>query len=411
MIERMFDYTDLVEAAIRSCDQAVRDVSRVDVGSLDRGELGRLAVRVGRHIDKMKALHARIVVEADRAMSWQESGARDAAEWLSNETGTSRGEARSRLRLGAALETSQELSDAVDNEEISASAAEQLHDAIVNPPAGSDADDLTDLIDAAKGTGPHDAKATAERWREIHTTETPEQRTARRFAKRSVTSKPAVDGLVETTVVLPELEHRQVMNAITHVAGPWNADDDRSHAQRLADGLIQLCKAYAAGAVTGGREKPTILIGCSADTIAGLSDEPGWTAHRDCIPADVVRHLAEDAILRRVVQAGDVVINMGTRVRFATDDQYQALIIRDGGCRWPGCHIPAAWCEIDHLTPVPQGGRSDLDNEVLWCTHHHHVKHRIGVRVHGDAHALTLEMPDGRLIHCPPGGRRTRAAA
>ena len=65
-------------------------------------------------------------------------------------------------------------------------------------------------------------------------------------------------------MILPELEHRQFMNAISHVAGDWDANDTRTPAQRLADGLIQLCQAYAAGTVTGGREKPTILIGCSA---------------------------------------------------------------------------------------------------------------------------------------------------
>ena len=394
-----------METALHSLDQAVRDLSRVLLDELGPTELGALAVRVGRHIDKVKMLHSRIVVEADRAQSWRESGARDMADWLSGKTGTSRGEAQSRQRLGEALGESQELADAVENDELSAAAAEQLHDAIMNPPEGTDADDLAELIDAAKGGGPRDVKAAADRWREIHSSETAEQRTARRLAKRSVSSRPPSDGMVESTVVLPELEHRQFMNAIGHVAGDWDANDTRTPAQRLADGLVQLCKAYAAGTVTGGREKPTILIGCTAETMAGLSDEPGWTSHGDRIPADVVRHLAEDAILRRVVVAGDAVINMGNRVRFATDDQFQALMIRDGGCRWPGCHIPAAWCEIDHLIPVPEGGPSDLDNEVLWCVHHHLVKHRTGVKVLGDAHHLHLLMPDGTLIACPPKGQ------
>ncbi len=405
MIEHMFDSVPFMDTALHSLDQAVRDLSRVPLDELGSSELGALAIRVGRHIDKVKMLHSRIVVEADRAQSWRESGARDMADWLSGKTGTSRGEAQSRQRLGEALDKSQELADAVENDELSAAAAEQLHDAIMNPPDGTDADDLADLIDAAKGGGPRDVKAAADRWREIHSSETAEQRTARRFAKRSVSSRPPSDGMVESTVVLPELEHRQFMNAISHVAGDWDANDTRTHAQRLADGLVQLCKAYAAGTVTGGREKPTILIGCTAETMAGLSDEPGWTSHGDRIPADVVRHLAEDAILRRVVVAGDAVINLGTRVRLASDDQYQALMLRDGGCRWPGCHIPPAWCEIDHLIQVIEGGPTDLDNEALWCSHHHHVKHRAGVTVLGDAHDLHLLMPDGTLVACPPKGQ------
>ena len=38
--------------------------------------------------------------------------------------------------------------------------------------------------------------------------------------------------------------------------------------------------------------------------------------------------------------AGTTIIELGNRVRFATDDQYQALMIRDGGCRFPGCSVP-----------------------------------------------------------------------
>ncbi len=138
-IEHLYGGVMGVETALGSLDRLLTDLARVELDTLDRGELGRFAIRLGRGIDKAKYFHAKVVLEADRAQSWQESGARDAAEWLSNQTGTSRGEANSRLRLGEALETSPELSDAVDNNEITASAAEQLHDAIVNPPDGTDA--------------------------------------------------------------------------------------------------------------------------------------------------------------------------------------------------------------------------------------------------------------------------------
>jgi hypothetical protein len=309
------------------------------------------------------------------------------------------------------LESSKKLEDAVENGELSAAAAEQLHEAITNPPDGTDAEDLEDLIDAAKGSRPGDAKQAADRWREIHSTETPEERSERRFKKRSITSKPADDGLVETTVILPELQHRQVMNALNHAAGRYHADDDRTPAQRLADGLINLAQAYASGTVTGGREKPTLLIGCTAEAIAGLSDEPGWTAHGDRIPADVLRQLAENAILRRIVDAGNSIIDLGNKVRFFTDDQYAALMARDGGCRFPGCTIPAAWCEADHLVPVSEGGASDLLNAALWCPYHHQFKHRSGVRVIGDADDLWLQLPDGRRLHCPPKGLPARRTA
>ncbi len=411
MIERVFDMMVLMDAALGTLDRLVTDLAAVDLDALDTSQLGSFAVALGRGIDRLTACHAKVVRAADDRVVWAASGARDIDDWLASRTGTSRGTATARRKLGEALELCTTLDDAVTRGSLSAEAAVQLHDAIVNPPAGTDADDVDDLIGLVHGAGPRDARAAADRWREIRSGETEQQRAERRYARRSLTSRPAVDGLVETTLVLPELEHRQVINAITHAAGAYHADDDRTTAQRLADGLVDLAKAYAAGTITGGREKPTLLVGCTADTLVGLSDEPGWTAHGDHIPADVIRHLAENANLRRLITAGSAVIDLGTRIRYATDDQYQALMMRDGGCRFPGCTIPAAWCEADHLIPAEHGGPTNLDNLVLWCTHHHHYKHRHDITVIGDANNLSLRLPDGRVLACPPKHRPTQAAA
>ncbi len=400
-----------METSLASLDRLIADLAAVELDVLSVDQLGAFAVSFGRGIDRLTAFHATVVRAADDRRVWSGSGARDVEDWLSSQTGVSRSTAMSRRKLGEALEQSERLGAAVALGELSAEAAVQLHDAIVNPPAGTDADDVDDLIGLVHGAGPRDARAAADRWREIRSGETPEQRSQRRYARRSLTSRPAADGLVETTLVLPELEHRQVINTITHATGTYHADDDRTHAQRMADGLINLAKAYAAGTITGGREKPTLLITCTADTLTGLSDEPGTTAHGDHIPADVIRHLAENANLRRLITAGSAVIDLGTRIRYATDDQYQALAARDGGCRHPDCTIPAAWCEADHLIPAEHGGPTNLDNLVLWCTHHHHYKHRHDITVIGDANHLSLRLPDGQVLACPPKHRPTQAAA
>lgn len=407
----MFDTLFFMEAALGTLDRLVADLAAVELDVLATEQLGVFAIALGRGIDRLTAFHAKVVHAADERKAWAGCGARDMDDWLASRTGTSRSTAAARRKLGEALDSSKQLDDAVTHGEMSAEAATQLHDAITNPPQGADDDDVDDLIDATKGASPRDTRAAADRWRELRSGESEQERAERRFARRSLTSRPAADGLVETTLVLPELEHRQVMNAVNHAAGAWCPDDGRTHQQRMADGLINLAKAYASGTVTGGREKPTLLINCTAETIAGRSDEPGWTAHGDRIPADVVRHLAENAHLRRLITAGSAVIDLGTRIRYATDDQYQALAARDGGCRHPGCTIPPAWCEVDHLIPAEVGGPTDLDNLVLWCDYHHHFKHRHDVTVIGDAHDLHLQLPDGRIIACPPKRRPTQAAA
>ena len=148
-----------------------------------------------------------------------------------------------------------------------------------------------------------------------------------------------------------------------------------------------------------------------AATWAGLSDRPGRTQEGHEVPAHVVRRLAEDARIQRVVTAGSEVLELGRAERWATDAQWRALVVRDQRCRWPGCHIPAQWCDVDHLVAWDDGGDTDLDNLILWCRHHHTEKHRPGVRVSGTVEHVVVHLANGTAIECPLPGRPTSAAA
>jgi hypothetical protein len=108
--------------------------------------------------------------------------------------------------------------------------------------------------------------------------------------------------------------------------------------------------------------------------------------------------------------AGSHVLDLGRTVRYATERQYEALVARDGGCREPGCNLPPAWCQIDHLHDWILGGETDLDNLALWCSFHHHQKHLPGVKVLGNAHNLRLQMPDGSIKDCPPKSRTQQSS-
>jgi len=248
-----------------------------------------------------------------------------------------------------------------------------------------------------------------ETWRELHSAETPQEAKERRYRRRSVTFSRPVDGMVTATAVLPQLDASQFRRALSAIAGKPSEADERTTEQRLADGLIQLVAAHAKGQVRGGRESTTLLVIGSAETLAGLSDHPGHTADGDPVPAHVLRRLAGDARVQRVVTAGDEILALGRAVRFATDAQWKALLVRDECCRWAGCRMPAAWCDVDHLEPWEVGGLTELDNLVLWCRHHHREKHHSGVQVIGDAHDLKLVLADGTLVDCSL--RRSRAAA
>ncbi|HQZ35607.1 MAG TPA: HNH endonuclease signature motif containing protein [Ilumatobacteraceae bacterium] len=387
--------------------QAADALLAVQIATLTPQALALGVICTQQIIDRFMLANAQFMAAADRAGVWQGTGARDMADWLTNTTQTSYGTAKGLLELGAAADAAPEIAAAVAAGELSAASATTLHDAVTHAPAGAD---VGELVDAVKGAKPSAARKAAERWKEINsgTTESEEAREHRRYQKRSVRAGQPTDGMVTTTVTLPVAQWRQFMNAIHFVGGKPGQGDTRTTEQRLADGLTMLCDALAKGEVKGGRERPTMLLVFDIDAYLGETDTPARTANGDRIPACVARHIAENALLQRITQAGSKILDLSTTSRLASDDQYKALLLRDEGCRWPGCEIPAAWCEIDHLVPFP-AGPTDLINLVLWCSHHHHEKHRPGIRVLGNAVNLRIQLPDGTILDC--NQRRASAAA
>ncbi len=358
-------------------------------------------------LDRLRGVHAGLLHEAERRLLWQGSGYRSAADWLAGVAKTSRGEAQSRARLGKALGASKKLKDALADGSMSAATAESVSHAVNDRPDGASDGDVDDLVDACRGADPVDAREAVETWRRTFDGDSEHDAEERRHQRRSLTVKPVGDGMAQLTALLPEVRMRQVVNSISQAAGKPCEHDQRTTAQRLADGLVQLTVAHAKGEVKGGREKPTILITIGAEAHAGHGEGAGYTAHGDGVPAHVVRMLAEDALLQRVLTIGTEILELGREVRYATEAQYRALVVRDGGCRWPGCRIPAGWCDIDHLLAWEDGGRSDLDNLVMWCRHHHTEKHRPGVQVLGGVHDLRLRLADGTIVYCSPNKHAT----
>jgi 5-methylcytosine-specific restriction endonuclease McrA len=71
----------------------------------------------------------------------------------------------------------------------------------------------------------------------------------------------------------------------------------------------------------------------------------------------------------------------------------RAVILRDGGCAFPGCGRPARWCQAHHIWHWSHGGPTALDNLVLLCAHHHNVVHHHGWQVHLDTNRLPVFTP------------------
>jgi hypothetical protein len=74
----------------------------------------------------------------------------------------------------------------------------------------------------------------------------------------------------------------------------------------------------------------------------------------------------------------------------------RAVALRDRHCQWPGCDIPAAWCDVHHIRPWSRGGVTAIHNLVMLCGYHHtrlHLTQQTIVR-YGDGHVQLIPDPD-----------------
>ncbi|MGN6272586.1 MAG: DUF222 domain-containing protein [Protaetiibacter sp.] len=156
--------------------------------------------------------------------------------------------------------------------------------------------------------------------------------------------------------------------------------DPRTLAQKRVDALQTMARDFLAhdrGTLAGTAVTMLVTVGLEelrtglgVAHIAGV-DEP--------IAASTARRLAADAELIPVVLGCESeVLDLGRSSRLFTEAQRRAMVARDGGCIWPGCAAPPAWCEAAHLRPWLPHGETDLDNGALMCAGHHHRFDRDG---------------------------------
>jgi 5-methylcytosine-specific restriction protein A len=216
----------------------------------------------------------------------------------------------------------------------------------------------------------------------------------------SVHLSPTLDGRTEVSGSF-DAASSPVIHAATALAETPDVDGEpvRPAAQRRADAWVDIFRFYLDhhDVVPSNRHRPHVNVVIDLDD---LEHRHGHASLLDGAPLDsaTTRQLLCDATIHRHVTDGPgVVLDHGRGTRTATNAQWNALIIRDRGCRFPGCDRKPAWCEAHHVVPWEDGGPTDMDNLVLACSRHHHLVHQPGWQL--------KRLPDGTVEVTTPTGR------
>ncbi len=134
----------------------------------------------------------------------------------------------------------------------------------------------------------------------------------------------------------------------------------------------------------------TVTVHLDHDQLTAALEKSGIATLEtgDTITAAQARRLACQAkILPAVLGGKSEVLDLGRTRRLHTAAQRKAIRLQHRQCQSTGCTVPAAWCETHHPHAWSAGGKTDLDNAALLCSHHHHRAH--------DARYLTQLLANG----------------
>lgn len=178
------------------------------------------------------------------------------------------------------------------------------------------------------------------------------------------------------------------------VADP--GDFDLPMDERRALALGQVCQTFLDfnPDAKHRRHRPHVTITVRSDDAVATYLGTGMPVSRyglDVLRCDAAWH-------QLTFEGRAAILRYGRTMRDWPAGLYNAIAVRDAGCRWPGCTAPVHWCDVHHVHCWEDGGPTDVDNGVLLCRRHHR-------KLHSKAGWHLKLLPDGlvELVH-PSGG-------
>ncbi|MFN2545626.1 MAG: DUF222 domain-containing protein [Actinomycetota bacterium] len=364
-------------------EMRMEDPSRMSETELEEGLLER-----ERAANVLLADRARWLAEVERRQTFRKDGFLTPEAWLSARTNLSYSDAKRQVRTARALDRMPATREALAGGEVSSSTVRVLvHAQETNPEEFPEAEAM--LLDAARTSSPKELASTVTSWR-IAADEGSGEREERMFRRRAMTVLPTLEGMVRMDGNLDPESGQTVITAIrAYIDAEVRASrDTRSPMQRRADAITGICRWWLDSSdrptVAGERPHLTVVVDAEAlETGIGRCEfeDTGPTS-----PETAARIACDSTITRLVMKGRSMPIDVGRATPVIPGPMRKALVARDNGCRFPGCGLPAPWCDGHHIVHLAHGGVTALSNLVLLCRRHHRLIHQraFSVRMIGE---------------------------
>jgi hypothetical protein len=172
---------------------------------------------------------------------------------------------------------------------------------------------------------------------------------------------PAAGGLRPQVMVT--IDYRDLLDRLEHTTAQGPRHRSRTASSPQDPGGINALQGHGGG------------FGPGSDS--GRISGTGSFAFTGPVTASTVRKIACDADIIPVLLGSEGrILDIGRTTRIFPPHIRKTITARDHGCAFPGCNIPAPWCEAHHITYWSHGGSTSADNGTQLCTHHHHLVHK-----------------------------------
>ena len=394
-------------------------VSELEPDSLSGAEAALLVTSfaTGAHLcNAGKAICARVVATTGH---FESEGHRDAASWLAETSGETKGAARDLLETADGLSRLPELAEAFCAGELSDKKALEIARAGAIDPSSEH-----DLVEAAQATSLGELRDRASAVRAAaRAHEEDEQAHRRLHARRNLSTWTDKEGAFEGRFSLTPEDGASLMGRLGELASLlFEESRAKGITERrgayLADALVLLARGEAPAPetpegsettpATGQRRLPapdyTILMRVDLEALVRGHLARGEECSIDGgghVPLSVVQSYLDEARLRLVVTKGTDVCSVFSFSRTIPAALKTALLARDRSCVVPGCGSSFR-LEIDHIKEFARGGPTALSNLCRLCTYHHRLKSVSGYRIEGGPGAWRWVAPPRAGSGAPP---------